>query len=171
MVTELGVYFEPELAVESANVAGGIRGLFPRIKITLLGERKVPESVWDTFLAQYDAPSILALMIEPKEYMGLLWLIKGELGDTHHKGLFGATLGRRGVVSVSRMPNADALVKESAHEVGHVLGLGHCLGACLMRPSRTIEEVHNKTGTFCQSCREQLNRAMENLGPDGSPWV
>ncbi len=162
MVMTLGVSFDPELAKEAAIVANEIRRLFPRLKITCLGERKVPESAWDTFLAQYDAPSILSLIEEPEESMAILWLINGELGDTRHRDLFGATLGRRAVVSASRMKNVDDLIKEAAHEVGHVMGLEHCTGTCLMRSSSTIGDVQNKAGTFCRACREQINGETEN---------
>ncbi|HMM20540.1 MAG TPA: hypothetical protein PKA10_07350 [Selenomonadales bacterium] len=160
----LGIYSDPKLASEAEGVADGLCKLFPRLTVMLLGERAVPAAAWDTFLAQYDAFGILGLMAEPQESAAVLWLVEGDLGDSRHRGLFGAAQGRRAVVSAARLPDAGALVKEAGHEVGHMLGLGHCSGACLMRPAKTAGEVQSKAGAFCPACSEEINRATGEQG-------
>jgi len=51
----------------------------------------------------------------------------------------------------------DRLVKEAVHEVGHTYGLIHCSHpACVMSSSTYIEDVDEKTASFCKSCHERL---------------
>lgn len=48
-------------------------------------------------------------------------------------------------------------VKESVHEVGHMLGLKHCLNEkCVMNYSPTIFNVDKKTKKFCDDCKIKL---------------
>lgn len=49
---------------------------------------------------------------------------------------------------------AARIEKEAIHEVGHTLGLIHCLdGACVMHASTYVEEIDLKGATFCAACR------------------
>ncbi len=61
----------------------------------------------------------------------------------------------------SRMPNDDDLIdrtaKEGAHEVGHLLGLGHCSNPeCVMFRPRTLDELDRKKKMLCPDCSETL---------------
>ena len=73
------------------------------------------------------------------------------------------------VVSTSRLGNEfygrkpsdddliDRITKEGAHEVGHLLGLGHCDNPeCIMFRPDTLDELDRKKKMFCEACREQL---------------
>jgi len=47
----------------------------------------------------------------------------------------------------------ERIRKEVIHEVGHVLGLGHCLyPGCVMNFSNSIFEVDRKSRYFCRQC-------------------
>lgn len=50
------------------------------------------------------------------------------------------------------------IIKEAVHEIGHViLGSEHCLTAdCVMRFSRNIQEIDNKSVNLCKKCRIKL---------------
>lgn len=51
----------------------------------------------------------------------------------------------------------ERLSKEVVHEVGHLLGLGHCQNAtCVMRFSNSLAEVDEKSYKFCSSCARRL---------------
>jgi archaemetzincin len=56
-------------------------------------------------------------------------------------------------------------VKVVNHEVGHVLGLGHCPKVrCMMEDAKgTIDTVDNETGLPCDLCRKELERAWGGL--------
>jgi len=48
-------------------------------------------------------------------------------------------------------------VKEAVHEVGHMLGLKHCLNEkCVMNFSPTIFNFDKKTKFFCDDCKTKL---------------
>lgn len=51
----------------------------------------------------------------------------------------------------------DRSVKEAIHEVGHMLGLKHCLNEhCVMNFSPTIFNFDKKTKYFCSECKAKL---------------
>ncbi len=80
---------------------------------------------------------------------------------------------RVAVVSTARLDNRfyglsenedeliDRIVKESAHEIGHLLGLDHCPDpACIMYQPLTLDDLDRKVRAFCEGCRDRLNGAI-----------
>jgi len=60
-----------------------------------------------------------------------------------------------------REPNEELFIqrveKEVLHELGHLLGLGHCDNPrCVMSFSLSIEDVDFKEAKFCEKCRRRL---------------
>ena len=52
------------------------------------------------------------------------------------------------------------LLKESMHELGHLLGLEHCDNPrCVMSFSNSLDEVDRKDAAFCDRCALKLARA------------
>jgi archaemetzincin len=50
-------------------------------------------------------------------------------------------------------------LKEAVHELGHLLGLGHCPDpACVMFFSNTLADTDRKGPGFCRRCRELLGK-------------
>ena len=50
-------------------------------------------------------------------------------------------------------------VKEAVHELGHLLGLGHCPDpACVMSFSNSLADTDRKGPGFCQACRDLLQQ-------------
>jgi predicted Zn-dependent protease len=96
-----------------------------------------------------------------------LGITEFDLYKTSRRFVFGDADERRGValVSLHRFAGefygepADAnlllqrTVKESVHQLGHLLRLAHCLHArCAMYPSNSVFETDNKWSYFCDSC-------------------
>ena len=51
----------------------------------------------------------------------------------------------------------DRIVKEGAHEIGHLLGLVHCSNReCVMFKPDTLDELDRKKKQLCSSCYGQL---------------
>lgn len=52
----------------------------------------------------------------------------------------------------------DRMVKEGAHEAGHLLGLDHCPdAACIMHNPITLDDLDRKRQGFCPECRTRLD--------------
>jgi archaemetzincin len=90
--------------------------------------------------------------------------------------VFGLAYPSLGVAAVSparlsneyygRHPDNDALidriVKEGAHEIGHLFGLEHCASpGCIMYCPRNLDDLDRKRKYFCGKCRLQLNGQTE----------
>lgn len=89
-------------------------------------------------------------------------------GDEYLFGLSRQSTGNA-VVSTARLGNEyygyapddgdliDRLVKESAHEVGHLLGLLHCTDReCIMHNPLTLEDISRQKRVFCPTCQAQV---------------
>ena len=94
-----------------------------------------------------------------------------DLYKTSHQFIFGdaSEEQRVAVVSTHRLrgefygERADAnllfqrTLKESVHDLGHVLGLKHCFNArCAMYYSNSIYDTDNKLSHFCESCEKRV---------------
>ena len=77
--------------------------------------------------------------------------------------------GRTGIVSTFRLrnelygmqPDEDLLFerfkKLIIHELGHTFGLKHChIPSCVMLSSVYVEDLDQKSATFCHNCKEFL---------------
>ncbi len=54
---------------------------------------------------------------------------------------------------------SNRIIKEVIHEIGHtIIGLDHCLAIdCVMRYSKSIEEIDKKSVNLCKKCQSKLN--------------
>jgi archaemetzincin len=76
-----------------------------------------------------------------------------------------------GLISTARLGNEyygrehrdddsiDRIIKEGAHEIGHLFGLDHCSDPeCIMYRPRTLDDLDRKKKMFCPSCRAHLQQ-------------
>ncbi|MDM7275518.1 MAG: archaemetzincin family Zn-dependent metalloprotease [Thermoprotei archaeon] len=89
-------------------------------------------------------------------------------GDGYVSGLnfiFGLAIPDLGVATVytERLSDSDVsrfllrLLKEVMHELGHLLGLNHCVNPkCVMSFSNSVADVDAKDAWFCPTCRVKL---------------
>ncbi len=53
----------------------------------------------------------------------------------------------------------NRLLKEGIHELGHTFGLVHCFALkCVMKSSTYVEEIDQKSVTFCRACEQTVFR-------------
>ena len=131
---------------------------------------KMPVNAFNKFRNQYRSEMLLNFLEE--KYKGRILGVTKE--DMYTEGLnfiFGQAKmkGRVAIISICRLdpkffhqPEDDILlerrfVKEAIHEVGHMVGLGHCNKRhCVMSFSNTAGQVDKKTKYLCDMCKIQL---------------
>lgn len=84
----------------------------------------------------------------------VLWLLSSELFYPGIGAVFGCCTDRVALLD-SRL-DPVVLAKEARHEVGHLLGLGHCQKTCVMSLSQTEERAREKPSRLCDSCAARL---------------
>jgi archaemetzincin len=139
------------------------------------GEMPVPANAYSARRRQYLAETFIPLLAPPRPSQGDLALGITAV-DLYVPGLnfvFGLADSRQrcAVISLARLnPESYGLppdpklfqeraLKEAVHELGHLLGLGHCRNpACIMFFSNSLADTDRKGPGFCPECRRRLGR-------------
>lgn len=139
-----------------------------------------PEYAIDLKRRQYSSSMILQELVRrrPREAARLLAVTEKDLFIPMLSFIFGQAQlnGAVAIVSLARlrqefysMPANGSLLlsrvaKEVTHELGHTLGLIHCVDiACPMSLSPSIRQVDSKGSEFCESCRSLLKESIGML--------
>lgn len=131
---------------------------------------QLPKSALNRLRGQYRSDLLLDFL--EKNHEGrILGITAEDMYADKLNFVFGQAkiMGRVAIVSICRLnpvfyhqPMNEELfqeraVKESIHEVGHMLGLVHCTNKkCVMSFSNTIVDVDKKTKDLCSMCKIQL---------------
>ncbi len=159
-----------------SEVCGEIEGLM-NVRLRILAGIETPRAAWNQMRRQYDAARIILALSKTSEGV-FIEKDMPTLGiteeDVYYNGLnfvFGIEDPGASclLVSVARLkpefyrehPNEyvlkDRAVKEVMHEIGHHIGLDHCVHTfCVMSFSPSARDVDAKQKDFCKGCRIKL---------------
>ncbi|HJJ47769.1 MAG TPA: peptidase M54 [Methanocorpusculum sp.] len=102
----------------------------------------------------------------------ILLVTPGDLFEEGTDSVFGLAYPKLGVAVVSpcRLANEfygyhaddneliNRIVREGAHEIGHLFGLGHCDNPqCIMYCPANFDDINRKRNYFCGRCRQILS--------------
>lgn len=124
---------------------------------------EIPSNFLNERRKQYRAEDMLIFLSKKigDDEIGI-WVVGVDMYSTGTNFIFG--LARPyccAILSTARLLNNLSLIeKELLHELGHVLGLGHCGNECVMRFSNSVYEALSKNGDFCDSCKRKLGEIL-----------
>jgi len=165
------------------RVRSAIQSSF-ELNCEILSPEPRPEFALDTSRDQYNSLEILDWLESrfPRPDQWIFSITNVDLAIPVLTFVFGEARlgGRSAVISTFRLHEefhgrpADTMVllsrveKEAIHEVGHMLGLTHCLDRnCVMYPSNSLAQTDVKSTRFCPGCRSNLPPWCL-AGPSGS---
>jgi len=135
---------------------------------------RLDDGCYDRHRAQYDASRLVALLEPPPPGWTALGVTGFDLFLPPLAYVFGVSelAGRRGVVSWARLraevdeplPSPHLLRRltvEAVHELGHTVGLVHCVVPdCAMHRSLFAEAVDLKRPEYCPTCADSLRASL-----------
>lgn len=127
-----------------------------------------PEHAYMPSRKQYDASRIIKMLADDLKGAPLkLGLIRHDLCVPILTYVYGESQlgGKAAVVSIHRLFDTDSdrfytrAAKIAIHELGHLLGLGHCWEVdCLMRFSKQLDQLDALPMQFCSACSYDIGR-------------
>jgi len=173
-----GLSIIPILEVDGKDIADIVTSLQVVIEFEWISLRsplmEVPSKCFNKTRGKYEARELLALIATMKRERDEI-MLGVTMSDLSYPGLnfvFGIASDGDAVISLCRlrqeyyglMPERQLFLiratKEAVHEIGHVLGLGHCESpSCVMFFSNSIHDTDLKGHHYCASCATTLSRS------------
>ena len=182
---KVGILQVGQVASEvSVALEVGLPKAFPDTSVSVIKEPlPIPLSAFDKKRNQYNSNIILnevrVYAAKRQNFHCVLGVVDVDIFTSGLKYVFGEayTPGEAALISLWRLKpefykdKADLALhifralKEGAHELGHTLGVKHCMRSmCVMHFSNSIFDTDKKQNLLCDECYLQAAIAISNLG-------
>jgi archaemetzincin len=158
------------------SLAAAVKSEFPAV-VTLKDGRIDLSEFYDPVRRQYNGTRLIKEvdLLYSSNSSKILGLFSVDIFIPILTYIFGQAYlnGGTGIASLYRFKNEhygirtddkfllERFKKEVIHELGHTFGLIHChIPSCVMLSSTYVEDVDQKSASFCMKCRKDLNPAF-----------
>lgn len=142
-------------------------------------EIEVPEAAYVDVRKKYYAGKMVEALepLKPDNALALVALTNVDIFVGRKPSIRGLAIPDKGVAVVSLFRMKDGsdyrvkmrLLKETLHELGHLLGQEHCVGGeiwCVMGYSQNLSDLDAKYRTFCPFHKNEIKAFLKNKNVD-----
>ncbi len=167
MVISIKLFFDPQVDKEEVQLVRIALQKTFGIEITEGIVLEINKSAYSRRRKQFDGQKLLNELIDDKKLEFFFWIVNDDLYVPVMDFIFGlATQFSGAIVSFYRLNSLEMKIKESIHELGHILGLEHCINFCVMQYSTKLTEAINKPSYLCTECENKIIENKRNFEPN-----
>ena len=164
MSPNLTVFYDPSINYDVVEEVVKELKITYELGIQSIKKRELEIITFNKARNQYNGQKLLNKLIDGENITYFLWLVNKDLYVPGRNFVYGlATQFYGGIVSFFRLGSANMKIKESIHECGHILGLGHCKEVCVMQYSKNLEEATLKPTCLCWKCKAILKETEKKI--------
>ena len=167
MINSLILLYDPSIDIKEVHdISKAIEEVY-EIEIKSKTPLKIKKTAYSKKRRQYNGQKLLNELIEKENLSFFFWIVEDDLYVPVMNFVFGLASQFCGaIVSFYRLDTLEMKIKESVHECGHVLGLGHCDNFCVMQYSNSLREAIEKPSTLCSECKSKIKDNKRNFEPN-----
>ncbi|MCG3222292.1 MAG: peptidase [Candidatus Heimdallarchaeota archaeon] len=167
MITSINLLFDPKVDEREVQIISKAIEEIYKIEVTSRSVLKIKKAAYNRKRKQYNGQKLLNELIDEENREFFFWIVEDDLYVPVMNFVFGlATQFCGAIVSFNRLESLEMKIKESVHECGHILGLGHCSNFCVMQYSSNLQEAIEKPSSLCSTCENKIKENKRNFEPN-----